>query len=90
MPKNIITPEQAVDFLNEALIQDPIAISSLFQIRVFCNIKTVEHKSIQVFKTAKDSYIVGLLGLINGMFGIKAGTIGVECLGTTIKKFILL
>lgn len=93
MIKRKITPKQVIDFLNKALKNDPIAISSLFQIRVYCNIKTAKHKSIQVAKTGKDSYVVGLIGLLNGMFGSNKegwGCIAIKCKGTEIKKFILL
>lgn len=93
MIKQNITPKEVIKFLNESLKQDPTAISSLFQIRVFCNIKTAKHKSIQVMKTGKDSYIVGFIGLLNGMFGSNKdgwGCIAMDMKGTKIKKFILL
>ncbi len=93
MIKEKITLKQVIKFLNEALKQDPIAISSLFQIRVYCNIKTVKHKSIQVIKTGKDSYIVGFIGLLNGMFGANKdgwGCIAMDCKGTKIRGFKLL
>ena len=93
MIKKNITPNEVIKFLNKALKNDPIAISSLFQIRVFCNIKTAKHKSIQVFKMGKDSYIVGFIGLLNGLFGTNKegwGCIAAKCMGTKILKFILL
>lgn len=93
MIKNKITPKNVVDFLNEALKNDPIAISSLFQIRVSCNIKTAKHKSIQVFKMGEDSYIVGFIGLLNGLFGANKdgwGCIAAKCKGTKILNFTLL
>lgn len=93
MIKKSITPKEVIKFLNEALKNDPIAISSLFQIRVYCNIKTAKHKSIQVVKTGKDSYIVGLIGLLNGMFGSDRegwGCLAMDMKGTKIRKFLLL
>ena len=93
MIKNKITPNEVIKFLNEALKNDPVAVSALFQIRVFCNIKTAKHKSIQVFKMGKDSYIVGFIGLLNGLFGANKdgwGCIAAKCKGTKILKFVLL
>ena len=93
MIKKNISPKHVIDFLNEALKNDPIAISSLFQIRIYCNIKTAKHKSIQVMKTGTDSYIVGFIGLLNGIFGANKdgwGCIAMDMKGTKIRKFILL
>lgn len=93
MIKKQITPEEVVNFLNEALKNDPVAISSLFQIRVFCNIKTAKHKSIQVFRMGKDSYLVGFIGLLNGMFGANKngwGCIAANYKGTKILNFLIL
>ena len=90
MKRKKILAKQVVDMLNDALENDYTAISSLFQVRVYCNSKTAEHESIQVFQTAKNSYIVGFLGLLNGMFGFKEGVIGMECTGTKIDGFVLL
>lgn len=66
------TVEQAVRLLNEALEADPEAIRKLVDFHVDCNIKLAGHPSIQV-RTVNKSDSVGLLGIINGIFGTVGG-----------------
>lgn len=70
-----VTPEHAVKILNEALDADPVAINELFRHRTSCNDALAGHASIQVGAYPEDKYpatqTVGLLGLLNGIFGTK-------------------
>lgn len=70
--KESITIQDAIDLLNDALKDDPKAIQQLVEARVECNHQLADHKTIQVanYHLEKDKFQVGLLGIINGMFGI--------------------
>jgi hypothetical protein len=57
----------AIDLLNEALALDPVAISALVSNRVPCNENLANHDSIQA---SGHPFSVGLLGIINGLFGV--------------------
>lgn len=64
-----ISVEHAVEVLNDALRCDQEVVQKLIETRLPCNEKLAEHPTIQVSGiegTAK----VGLLGIINGVFGI--------------------
>lgn len=65
-----LTPSRVCELLNEALRLDPDAIDALFRHRVPCNESLAAHPSIQV--TTEPT--VGLLGLLNGLFGIQPAT----------------
>lgn len=64
-----------VDFLNELLVLDPEAIHSLIEYRVPCNQQMADHSTVQVMgvdlKGKEPSFKMGLLGLLNGLVGIK-------------------
>lgn len=59
---------RAVRVLNEALDVHPEAIEALVSHRVPCNGALAKHPSIQVGETAS-GWEVGMLGIINGLFG---------------------
>ena len=63
---------QAVKVLNEAIESDPIAMNQLINSRVMCNAALADHPSIQVGKDTRYTEVwwVGLLGIINGIFGV--------------------
>lgn len=63
--------DKAIQVLNEALEQDSNAIHALIRHRVVCNAALADHRSIQVGQyTDSKLFHVGLLGIINGIFGI--------------------
>ena len=68
---HILTPEQALKTLNEALKADPVAINELFKHRAQCNEELANHPTIQVRDYPDgEPTSIGMLGLINGIFGI--------------------
>jgi len=67
LPK--ITPEDAIKVLNEALGCDHDAIKALIECRVSCNEELANHPTIQVRAYDPEGYKVGLLGILNGLFG---------------------
>jgi len=57
-----------IDFLNEALALDDIAISTLFRDPyVVCNIELALSKDVEIASRVNDQFAVGVLGLINGI-----------------------
>jgi len=96
MIKETITIQDAVDVLNEALSLDSEAINALIKARVKCNEDLSNHPSIQIGVNDDGSYRVGLLGIINGLFGAdditQYGAIGAKMDDTTGQtiKFILM
>jgi hypothetical protein len=63
-----VTPRQAVELLNEAFTMDPEALTALTNNRVPCNEALADHPTIQVLDE-DGSPKVGLLGILNGIFG---------------------
>jgi hypothetical protein len=65
---------EAIRVLNEALERDPVAVSRLIAYRVPCNIQLADHPSIQVGGSnapPDPAHEVGILGIINGLFGTR-------------------
>jgi hypothetical protein len=86
MIKPFVTPAEAAQLLNEAWAADPRALEHLLRARVVCNETLANHPTIQVMGHPVDGinpeipqgakYAVGLLGLINGMFGTDENGVG--------------
>lgn len=74
MIKESITVDDVVTLLNEALGLDREAIDTLVGTRVLCNSALASHPTIQVMGSqmtgGPQPYRVGLLGVLNGLFGI--------------------
>ncbi len=64
-----MTPQQTVDYLNELLAIDPAAITSLVELRVTIDKKIEDHPTAVPAEGPHGSYMLGLLGVINGMVG---------------------
>jgi hypothetical protein len=62
---------EIVDYLNEILRVDPQAITALIDNRIACNQELSDHPTLQVSGTV-GSPTVGLLGIINGLVGVRA------------------
>ena len=65
MPIKNVSPQDAIDFLNELVALDKEAIHNLVETRVWCNYQLAKHPTVQMHK----QYQVGLLGILNGLFG---------------------
>jgi hypothetical protein len=75
-----ITIEQVIDKLNEFLILDKAAIKQLIEYRVPCNEAMKNHKTIQVLVDEDGRNArVGLLGILNGFFGVEEDGWGKIC-----------
>jgi hypothetical protein len=73
MPNPSISLDDAIVFLNEALALDPEGITRLVNARVPCNLALADHPTIQcgVVSLGPLAHEVGLLGILNGLFGIR-------------------
>lgn len=77
--RETISIEDTINFLNELLRIDSKAVKSLIDLRVECNEQLAKHPTVQVRITPpylKDRYDVGLLGILNGLFGINEAYFG--------------
>lgn len=63
--------DELVSFLNEALALDPVAMQHLVNHRVSCNQKMADHPTIQVRILTGSDTVLGMIGLLNGLFGIN-------------------
>ena len=66
-----VTIDGAVKLLNEMLAADVGATAALIANRVPCNKALADHPTIQVHRQ-HDVTFVGLLGVINGLFGVDS------------------
>jgi len=72
MIKQQITIKEVIDFLNELVELDNAAIESLINSRVNCNKAMADHPTVQVRQwPSEEGFEVGLLGVLNGMFGVN-------------------
>ena len=73
--KQSISVEDAINLLNELLVLDNNAVGALVANRVPCNEGIAEHYSVQVEKR-NGGFNVGLLGILNGLFGVDGDVWG--------------
>ena len=70
MKKNTKQLNKIIKVLNSAYEADPAAVHALICNRVPCNLALARHPTVQVEQnkvSSKDSYAVGLLGMLNGI-----------------------
>lgn len=76
MLRVLISVADTVALLNVALAADPQALSLLVEQRVPCNDALARHPTIMVGSAADGTPLLGLLGLLNGLFGADASGFG--------------
>lgn len=72
-----VTPRDVVALLNEINAFDPVLARGLVENRVPCNAAIADHPSIQVNEQADGSTAVGVLGVLNGLFGTTSRRFGI-------------
>lgn len=84
--KKRISPEDAIRVLNEMLEADPRATKVLVENRVPCNKDLAEHPTIQcgAYPDGEGPVKVGLMGVINGLFG--ADDDGWGCIAAIVEE----
>lgn len=70
MPWNPVTPDDAITYLNELVKLDPKAMNALVETRHPCNQALADHPTAQVATSNGGLASVGLLGILNGLFGV--------------------
>jgi hypothetical protein len=95
MIKESVTPQDAVDYLNDLLEKDYEAVEKLIFNRVQCNEALANHPTCQVMADQHDKYEVGLLGVLNGLFGVDQDDNGclvmlVDAQSQRIVNFVLM
>lgn len=65
-----VTLADAIRTLNDINAADPAVLPALLNFRVPCNQALADHPTVQVGAT-DHGYVVGLLGILNGIFGIR-------------------
>lgn len=69
--KEQITLDEAIKFIDSLAEIDPGGLSRLLLTRVPCNAAMADHPTlqVQVIDEGKGEFSIGLLGLLNGLFG---------------------
>lgn len=81
MLKKTISVQDVCDLLNEMLVIDYDCINTLITRRVKCNDTTADHPTIQARRYEFVTYSkLGLLGFLNGLFGIREDGMGAICM----------
>ena len=78
MIREMISIDDAIALMNEALQADSVCITGLCSMRMACNDGLANHPAIQVLdipmkgtsKRRKDQAVLGFLGILNGLFGV--------------------
>ena len=71
-----VTVDAAIAVLNRALEADPKALSDLVAARVPCNAALADDPTVQCGECGCIPLAVGLLGIINGIFGADERGVG--------------
>jgi hypothetical protein len=74
--KENISVKDVCELMNEMLEMDYSCTYNLVSIRVDCNEAILNHPTIQVQQIGKDSPKVGILGILNGLFGVNDDNMG--------------
>ena len=78
MIKESVIVDEVIALLNEAVALDRKAMENLLNARVECNEALADHPTIQVSNYfVPGKYVVGILGILNGIFGISETGFGV-------------
>jgi len=75
MIKESLKLDETIEFLNDLLKQDAEAVTNLCESRVKCNEEIANHPTVQV-RGYEEKTSVGLLGILNGLFGVHGEEAG--------------
>ena len=76
MNAKTVTIQEVIALLNEAAQLDSEAIRALVDHQVPCNYNLADHPTIQVGCTEDGEPRLGVLGIINGLFGVDENAHG--------------
>ena len=90
--KESVTLEDVAEFLNELLKVDYDTINKLFSIRMACNGELADHPTVQVLQVGGNKtnpyFVVGIIGLLNGLFGTTEHGWGRLCVNAEKDKIL--
>jgi hypothetical protein len=88
--KNTVTLDEAIAYLNDLLQCDQRAITELAITRVSCNDLLRDHETAQIHVDGNQQNFIGLLGVINGLFGVDENGFGsIAAIVSPKKKLVL-
>ena len=70
MIKSFITLEETINFLNQLVACDQETVTRLIETRVPCSQALADHPTVQVQAYDNQPLVVGILGILNGLFGV--------------------
>lgn len=73
-----VSAQFVVDFLNELLRMDKYALTDMMTERISINKELQTHPTLQAKEREKGVQEIGLLAVINGMFGLEGETVAIE------------
>lgn len=80
MLKPSVTPQEVCDLLNELLKLDYDCVRKLLSYREVCNELVANHPTVQVQQHSGDEFpTVGIVGILNGLFGTTEEGMGALC-----------
>ena len=71
--------DRTIAYLNELKDADPQAMRDLIETRVPCNTALADHPTVQVQARKEGGFVVGLLGILNGLLGADTDGWGFLC-----------
>ena len=77
--KPSVTPQDVCDLMNELLKLDYACASGLISYHQPCNKAIADHPTIQVRQYGDEEPTVGILGILNGIFGVREDGMGAIC-----------
>ena len=79
MINETISIDNVIEYLNSVLDADPLALRALLCAFVPCNDRLAKHPTAIVSAEWIEGPTIGLMGLINGMFGISEDNYAAIC-----------
>ena len=65
------TIDETIDYLNSLVEADPLAVRAVLCVRIPCNEALADHPSCIIGGGWPQGYTVGVMGIINGIFGVN-------------------
>jgi hypothetical protein len=77
--KEVVTIQDVIDLLNKLIYWDQSTAQRLLTHREPCNPFIALHPTIQVGKDEPGNTVIGIMGILNGLFGVRDDGRGPIC-----------
>lgn len=84
-----ISAQYVVDFLNELLRMDKYALTDMMSERISVNKELKNHPTVMSRELVEGVPEIGLLSVLNGMFGLEGKTVAIEVIFDIRTEVIL-